>query len=102
MGNSFVIRGLRDEAAHDQRDVDFRQTRVGERPDENEVVETKTLKSAESYTNTGIVRINKDIIRVIVQSYEAVCDPGSPAEIIILFLLPVNVSDQIIERQYAS
>ena len=49
MGNSFVIRGLRDEAAHEQRDVDFRQTRVGERPDENEVVETKTLKSAERH-----------------------------------------------------
>ena len=57
MGNSFVIRGLRDEVAHEQRDVDFRQTRVGERPDENEVVETKTQKSAESYngaTNAGL------------------------------------------------
>ena len=50
MGNSFAIRGFRDETAHEQRDVDIRQTRVGERPDENEIVETKTLKSAESYT----------------------------------------------------
>ena len=50
MGNSFVFRGLRDEAAHEQRDVDIRQTRVGERPYENEIEETKTLKSAESHT----------------------------------------------------
>ena len=50
MGNSFAIRGLGDETAHEQRDVDIRQTRVGERPDENEVVETKTLKSAERYS----------------------------------------------------
>jgi len=49
MGNSFVIRGLRDEAAHEQRDVDIRQTRVGERPYENEIEETKTQKSAESH-----------------------------------------------------
>ena len=48
MGNSFVIRGLRDEAAHEQRDVD---TRVGERPDENEIEETKTQKSAERHTD---------------------------------------------------
>ena len=40
MGNSFVIRGLRDEAAHEQRDVDIRQTRVDERPDESEIVES--------------------------------------------------------------
>jgi len=50
MGNSFVIRGLRDEAAYEQRDVDIRQTRVGERPDENEVAETKTQKSVESHS----------------------------------------------------
>jgi len=57
MGNSFAIRGLRDETAHEQRDVDIRQTRVGERPDENEVVETKTLKSAESYKCTATMII---------------------------------------------
>jgi len=49
MGNSFAIRGLRDETAHEQRDVDIRQTRVGERPDENEIVETKTQKSVERH-----------------------------------------------------
>ena len=55
MRNSFAIRGLRDETAHEQRDVDIRQTRVGERPDKNEVVETKTLKSAESYKDPSLL-----------------------------------------------
>ena len=50
MGNSFVIRGLRDEVAHGQRDVDIRQTRMGERPYENEIEETKTQKSAERHS----------------------------------------------------
>ena len=54
MGNSFVLRGLRDEAAHEQRDVDIRQTRVGERPYENEIEETKTQKSVESHNISDV------------------------------------------------
>ena len=60
MGNSFAILGLRDETAHEQRDVGIRQTRVGERPDENEVVETKTLKSAESYSYHDVRNVQKN------------------------------------------
>jgi len=57
MGNNFASHGLRDEATHEQRDVDIRQTKKGERPDENEVVETNTQKSDERHngaTNAGL------------------------------------------------
>jgi len=50
MGNNFASLGLRDEATHEQRDVGIRQARMGERPDENEIVETKSQKPVEGHT----------------------------------------------------
>jgi len=57
MGNSFAIQGLTDEATHERRDVDIRQVGTGERPDENELVETKTPKPAESHIGTNRKRV---------------------------------------------
>jgi len=57
MGNNFASHGLRDEAAYEQRDVGIRQARMGERPDENEIIETKSQKPVEGHngaTNAGL------------------------------------------------
>jgi len=53
MGNNFAINGLREEAAHERRDVEFRQFGTGERPDKDELVETNIPKTAESHTMLG-------------------------------------------------
>ena len=59
MGNNFAIHGLGDEAAHERRDVEFRQFGTGERPDKDELVETNIPKTAETHSINKLPDVSK-------------------------------------------